>query len=36
MICKVKRVMDGSEQGLDIIVMLVLLQERLSSRRNIS
>jgi hypothetical protein len=33
MICKIKRVLDGSEQGLDVVVTLVLFQERLSSIR---
>jgi hypothetical protein len=33
MICKIKRVLDGSEQGLDIVVILVLFQERLPSKR---
>ena len=33
MMCKIKRVMDGSEQGLDIVVTFVLSQERLPSRR---
>ena len=33
MMCKIKRVMHGSEQGLDIVVTLILFQERLPSRR---
>ena len=31
--CKIKRVMDGLEQGLDIVITLILFQERLPSRR---
>jgi hypothetical protein len=31
--CKIKRVLDGSEQGLDVIVPLILVQEDLPSRR---
>ena len=27
MMCKIERVMNGSEQGLDIVVTLVLFQE---------
>ncbi len=33
MMCKIKRVMHGSDQGLDIVVTLILFQERLASRR---
>jgi hypothetical protein len=33
MMCKIKRVMHGSEQGLDIVVTLILFQERLPSRQ---
>jgi hypothetical protein len=33
MMCKIKRVMHGSEQGLDIGVTLILFQERLPFRR---
>jgi hypothetical protein len=33
MICKIKRVMHGLEQGLDIVVTLILFQERLPYRR---
>jgi hypothetical protein len=33
MMCKIKRVMYGSEQGLDIVVTFMLFQERLPSRR---
>jgi hypothetical protein len=33
MMCKIKRVMDGLEQGLDIIVTLILFQDRLPYRR---
>jgi hypothetical protein len=31
--CKIKRVMDGLEQGLDVFITLILVQERLPSRR---
>ena len=33
MMCKIKRVMDGLEQGLDIVVALILFQDRLPSGR---
>jgi hypothetical protein len=33
MMCEIKRVMHGSEQGLDIVVTFILFQERLPSRR---
>ena len=33
MVCKIKRVMDGSKQGLDIVVTLILFQEPLPSGR---
>ena len=33
MMCKIKRVMDGLEQAVDIVVTLILFQERLPSRR---
>jgi hypothetical protein len=29
MVCKIKRVMHGLEQGVDIVVTLILFQERL-------
>jgi hypothetical protein len=32
MICKIKRVMDGLEQGVDIVITLILFQERLPGR----
>jgi hypothetical protein len=33
MMCKIKCVMYGSEQGVDIVVTFILFQERLPSRR---
>src|SRR6266403_669399 len=33
MMCEIKRIVHGFEQGLDVVVMLILLQECLSSRR---
>jgi hypothetical protein len=33
MMCKIKRVMHGLEQRVDIVVTLILFQERLPSRR---
>jgi hypothetical protein len=33
MMCKIKRVMHGLEQGVDIVITLILFQERLPSGR---